>query len=265
MPKLIVVGSGIKSISHLTEETKRVIQNADKVLYLCNEDNLKQWIQKEARCSESLDSIYFSSEQRIDAYQAITDHIIEEYAKVSILCVVFYGHPTVFADSALNAVKQIKKDGGEAVILPAVSAQDCLFSDLEMDPGDRGCFSIEATELVLFERKIDVHSHLMLWQVANFGRTDGKKANKLSILKDYLCGYYPTDFSICLYEASCLPTLLPRIEWILLSNLDKSVINPITTVYIPPLEEKVISSKYLKLLNLTVEDLTPKGTKQING
>lgn len=258
MNKLIVVGSGIKSISHLTEETKRVIQSADKVLYLINEDNLKQWIQREAKNSESLDSIYFSFEKRIEAYQALTNHIIEEYKKVSILCVVFYGHPTVFADSALNAVRQIKENGGEAIILPAVSAQDCLFSDLEIDPGDQGCFSIEATELVLFERYIDVHAHLILWQVANFGRTDGKKANNLPILKDYLIGYYPADYSICLYEAPSLPTYIPRIEWIPLGHIDQSVISSITTVYIPPIEKKGISNKYLKLLNLTIDDLILK-------
>lgn len=255
MHKLIVVGSGIKSISHLTEETKRVIQKADKVLYLLNEDNLKQWIQREAKKSESLDSIYFSSEKRIEAYQALTNHIIEEYKKVSILCVVFYGHPTVFADSALNAVRQIKKDGGDAIILPAVSTQDCLFSDLEIDPGDQGCFSIEATELVLFERCIDIHAHVILWQVANFGRTDGKKTNNLSILKNYISGYYPTDYSICLYEAPSLPTCFPRIEWVQLCNLDLSVISPITTIYIPPMEKKAISNKYLKLLDLTIDEL----------
>ncbi|HAT9718707.1 TPA: methylase [Legionella pneumophila subsp. pneumophila] len=258
MHRLIVVGSGIKSISHLTEETKRVIQNADKVLYLINEDNLKQWIQREAKNSESLDSIYFSSEKRIEAYQALTNHIIEEYKKVSILCVVFYGHPTVFADSALNAVRQIKKDGGNAIILPAVSAQDCLFSDLEIDPGDQGCFSIEATELVLFERRIDAHAHLILWQVANFGRTDGKKTENLSILKDYLSDYYPADYSICLYEAPSLPTFSPRIEWIQLCHIEQSVISSITTVYIPPIEKKVISNKYLRLLDLTVDDLILK-------
>lgn len=242
----------------MTEETKRVIQSADKVLYLVNEDNLKQWIQREAKNSESLDSIYFSSEKRIEAYQALTNHIIEEYKKVSILCVVFYGHPTVFADSALNAVRQIKKDGGEAIILPAVSAQDCLFSDLEIDPGDQGCFSIEATELVLFERSIDVHAHLILWQVANFGRVDGKKAKKLSILKDYLWGYYLPDYAICLYEAPILPSLHSRVEWVPLSSLDESDINPITTVYIPPIEKKTISCHYLSLFGLTIEDLTLK-------
>lgn len=256
MHKLIVVGTGIKSISHLTEETKRIIQNADKVLYLVNENNIKQWIQREAKQVESLDPIYFSSDQRAEAYQALTNHIIDEYQRVSVLCVVFYGHPTVFADSALKAVRQIKKDGGEAIILPAVSAQDCLFSDLEIDPGDQGCFSIEATELVIFERKIDVHSHVLLWQVANFGRTDGEKTSKLSVLTDYLRGYYPADYSICLYEAPSLPTLRPRIEWIPLSNLDKSDINLITTVYIPPLEKNAISSQYLELLGLTIDDLT---------
>ncbi|WBV72405.1 SAM-dependent methyltransferase [Legionella pneumophila] len=255
MHKLIVVGSGIKSISHLTEETKRVIQSADKVLYLINEDNLKQWIQRETKNSESLDSIYFSSEKRIEAYQALTTHIIEEYKKVSILCVVFYGHPTVFADSALNAVRQIKQDNGEAIILPAVSSQDCLFSDLEIDPGNQGCFSIEATELVLFERCIDIHAHLILCQVANFGRTDGKKTSSLSILKDYLSGYYPADYSICLYEAPSLPTYPPRIEWIQLRNLELSAISSITTVYIPPIEKKAISKKYLKLLDLKIDDL----------
>ncbi|AOU05315.1 SAM-dependent methyltransferase [Legionella pneumophila] len=255
MHKLIVVGSGIKSISHLTEETKRVIQNADKVLYLVNEDNLKQWIQREAKRSESLDSIYFSSEKRIEAYQALTNYIIEEYKKVSILCVIFYGHPTFFADSALNAVRKIKKDGGEAIILPAISAQDCLFSDLEIDPGDQGCFSIEATELVLFQRQIDIHSHLILWQVANFGRIDGKKSSKLSILKDYLSDYYSKEYTICLYEAPSLPTHKPRIEWIKLSNLDESNIEPITTVYVPPSEKAEASSNYLKLLELNVEDL----------
>lgn len=255
MHKLIVVGSGIKSISHLTEETKRVIQNADKVLYLVNEDNLKQWIQREAKNSESLDSIYFSYEKRIEAYQALTNYIVEEYRKTQILCIVFYGHPTVFVDSALNAVKQIKNDGGEAIILPAVSTQDCLFSDLEIDPGDQGCFSIEATELVLFERYIDVYSHLILWQVANFGTVDGKKTDNLSILKEYLSGYYPINFSICLYEASTLPTSPPKVEWIPLCNLDQSCITSITTVYIPPIKKKTISEEKLKLLNLTIDEL----------
>ena len=253
MHKLIVVGTGIKSISHLTEETKKVIQNADKVLYLVNEDNMKQWIQRETKQSESLEPIYFSNDQRIGAYQALTNHIIEEYKKVSVLCVIFYGHPTVFADSALNAVRQIKKDGGEAIILPAVSAHDCLFSDLEIDPGSQGCFLIEATELVLFDRQIDIYSHLILWQAANFGRTDDQLSDKLTILNQYLCNFYPEQHLLCLYEAASLPTMAPRIEWVPLSELYKSTLNRTTTVYIPPLNQKSINIESLKKLGLSLD------------
>ena len=137
MHKLIVVGSGIKSVAHITEETKKIIQCADKVLYLVHEDILKEWILREAKEAESLEPIYFGSDKRVDSYQKITTYIIDEYKKVASLCVVFYGHPTVFADSALQAVKRIKACGGYAVILPAISSMDCLFSDLEIDPGDQ--------------------------------------------------------------------------------------------------------------------------------
>lgn len=255
MHKLIVVGTGIKSISHLTEETKRIIQNADKVLYLVNEDNIKQWIQREAKQAESMDPIYFSSDQRVEAYQALTNHIVDEYLKVSVLCVVFYGHPTVFADSALNAVRQINQDGGDAIILPAVSAHDCLFSDLKIDPGSQGCFSIEATELFIFDRHIDVHSHLILWQAANFGRTDGQLTDNLTLLNEYLCRFYPTQHLICLYEAAPLPTMVPRIEWIPLSEFDKSTLNMTTTVYLPPLSQKSINIESLNKLGLSLDNL----------
>ena len=254
MHKLIVVGSGIKSIAHLSEETKKVIQNSDKVLYLVNEDNLKEWLQASAKDAESLDKIYFSSPKRIDAYRAITDHIVKTYSEVTNLCVVFYGHPTVFADSALDAVKQIKEQGGNAVVLPAISAQDCLYSDLEIDPGNQGCFSIEATELVLFERNIDIYSHVLLWQVANFGRVDTNKSNKLSVLIDYLCSFYQPDKLLCLYEAPSLPTQPARIEWIKLINLNSSELNATTTIYIPPLNQKIINIESLKKLGLSLDD-----------
>ena len=127
MHTLIVVGSGIKSIAHLTQETKKVVQNADKVLYLVNEESLKTWISREAKEAESLEPIYFSSDKRVDAYHNITAYIVDEYQKVKNLCVVFYGHPVVFAESALNAVKKIRAENGNAIILPAISSMERIY------------------------------------------------------------------------------------------------------------------------------------------
>lgn len=254
MHKLIAVGSGIKSVSHLTEETKKVIQGADKVLYLVNENFLKQWIQREAKDSISLEPIYFKYSKRIEAYQAITNFILEEYLKVPTLCVVFYGHPSVFADSALKAVKEIQNRGGNALILPAVSAQDCLFSDLQIDPGDKGCFSIEATELLVYERNIDPYAHLILWQIANLGTFNTHQTEKLQVLSDYLLAYYAANQPVCIYEAAIVPLQKPRIEWLKLEELAQAKVRAISTLYVPPARQAKLSEKYLTLLEMNLED-----------
>lgn len=250
MPTLIVVGSGIKSIAHLTEETKKVIQKADKVLYLVNEDHLKAWIIRESKNAESLEPIYFSIPKRIDAYHQITSAILSNYHKYQNLCVVFYGHPVVFAESALSAVKKIRAENGNAIILPAISSMDCLFADLQIDPGDGGCFSIDATELLIYERCIDIYAHTILWQISNLGMHDINKSNKLHVLCDYLRNYYLEEQPVCIYEAAIIPVQKPRIEWLKLPELNKAEIKPISTLYIPPITQRVVSNKYLDLLSM---------------
>ncbi|OGV37762.1 MAG: methylase [Legionellales bacterium RIFCSPHIGHO2_12_FULL_35_11] len=254
MHKLIVTGSGIKSVAHITEETKKVIQGADKVLYLVHEDTLKEWILREAQEAESLEPIYFSSNKRVDAYHKITAYIISEYKKVACLCIVFYGHPTVFADSALQAVKQIKADGGDAVILPAISSMDCLFSDLEIDPGDQGSFSIDATELLIYEKPLDTSTHVILWQGANLGTHDLNQTKKLHVLSDYLNHYYADEHPVCIYEAAVYPSKKPRIDWTTVNELSKTKINASSTLYIPPVNRGELSHKYLSLLEMDFGD-----------
>lgn len=254
MHKLIVVGTGIKSLAHITEETKWLIQNADKVLYLVNEELLKTWIQRESKKAESLESIYLSSRKRIDTYQAIEDYIIEQHQRIQNLCVVFYGHPNVFAQSALNAIKRINKNKGHAIILPAVSMLDCLYSDLQIDPGDHGCFIIDATELLIYERTLDKQSHVIICQASNLGMADTQYTQKLHILRDYLLQFYPANHSTCVYEAAVLPTHKPRIEWFKLSQLESMRLKHISTLYIPPIPANKLSDKYLKLLDMNISD-----------
>ena len=254
MNKLIVVGSGIKSVSHISKETQRIIQDVDKVLYLVSEPLMKAWIEQKSTSAESLEPIYYNFEKRVDAYHAISNYIVEQHLKIKLLCVIFYGHPTVFADSALNAVQRINNMDGDAIILPAISAMDCLFSDLKLDPGKSGCFSIEATELLIFERHIDNNSHFLIWQAANLGAHDGLQTTKIGVLCDYLLEYYPSKHPVCIYEASQLPTIKHRADWIKLDELSNADITPISTLYFPPIQNKILSQKYLKLLEIDLEN-----------
>src|SRR5580658_7209196 len=132
---LVVVGTGIKFLSHLTTEATVYIEQSDKVLFLVNDPAIKEWIKKKNSCSESLDPLYTKYSLRQDCYQAITDHILKTLYERLHVCVVLYGHPGVFAQPGLDAVLQARKQGFYAVLLPGISAEDCLFADLLIDPG----------------------------------------------------------------------------------------------------------------------------------
>lgn len=149
---LVVVGSGIKSLSHLSTEVIAHIKQADKVLYSLNEPVMEMWIQKNNDNSQSLNFLENSDDYRTNNYAIITKFIINEVKKKQHVCVVFYGHPTVYATPALDAALQLEKEGYATNILPAISAEDCLYADLRIDPGSDGCQSYEATDFLIREK-----------------------------------------------------------------------------------------------------------------
>src|SRR3990167_10941292 len=106
---LVVVGSGIKFLSHLTHEAKIYISQSDQVLYLVNDPAMKELIKKLNPKAQSLDSLYAKFDLRLDCYNAISDFILETLRQNQHVCVVLYGHPSIFAQPGLKAVIQAKK------------------------------------------------------------------------------------------------------------------------------------------------------------
>lgn len=256
---LVVVGSGIKFMSHLTTEAKAYITQSEKVLYLVNEPAMKEWIQRNNQHAESLDPIYTKYPLRIDCYHAITDYILETLRQQQHVCVVLYGHPAVFAQPALNAVRKAKEEGYYARILPGISAEDCLFADLLVDPGSIGCQSFEATDLLVHRRQIDPHSHLIIWQVGIIGALDHPFAhdnsNGAKVLLTYLSSMYTPEHKVILYEAAQYPHFEPKIVDSCLNNLPELAMTPISTLYVPPIGKAPLDNDMLEALGINVQDL----------
>ena len=78
----------------------------------------------------------------------------------------FYGHPGVFVRPSHEAIARARAEGHQARMLPAVSAEDCLFADLGVDPATHGCASFDATTFLARPRPVDSSAGLVLWQVA---------------------------------------------------------------------------------------------------
>lgn len=260
MASLVIVGSGIKFFSHLTIEAKAYIEKSDKVLYLVNEPVMKEWLKKTSRDSESLDALYTQHRLRIHSYQAITNHIMQEVYKQQHVCVVIYGHPTIFAQPALDAAIQAKKAGFVAKILPGISSEACLFADLMIDPASHGCMSFEATDLLIHQRKLDHACHVILWQVSVIGMLEHARNHNnqpgIIMLRDYLLNYYPSNHKLILYSAALYPGFDPSIHEFEVNQLTEIEITRTSTLYIPPLKKAAYAKNVIQALNMNFNDLT---------
>ncbi len=250
---LTVVGTGIKFLSQMTLEARTYIEKSEKVLFLVNDPVLKQWIMNTNKNSESLDDIYFGHERRLDSYDAITNYILEHLTQPLHLCVVMYGHPAVFSKPALDAVIRSKAQGCDAKILPGISAEDCLFADLLIDPGSCGCQSYEATDFLLHKRQFDPNSHLILWQPDVIGSQEHHNLNDiggLKLLSERLCKYYAHDHEIIVYEAAQYPGMQPHIIKIQLDELCSTALSSVCTLYVKPAAKSSYDINYATRLGI---------------
>ncbi|SEG41959.1 Tetrapyrrole (Corrin/Porphyrin) Methylases [Legionella quinlivanii DSM 21216] len=253
MKLLALVGSGIKTISHITEEAKGYICNCDKVLYLINEPLLEIYIRKLSKSSRSLDPIYFRSELRESAYKNIAEEVHLELKEVNSLCIVIYGHPCVFATPGLLALSDVDKNI-RTVVCPGISAQDCLYSDLKFDPASGGVHTFDATEYLLYDKLIDSYSHTIIYQIGMVGNL-GLPTNKINIeairfIKRKLLSVYEKNKKAIIYESALYPGTNPKITKFDLCELDTQELTTLSTLYIPPDDRQREPNVYaLKLLN----------------
>jgi precorrin-6B methylase 1 len=249
---LTIVGTGIAAGSHLTAESRGALERADRLLYLVTEPVAASWLSTLNATNRSLSGHYRAGATREEIYAAMVDEILAEVRAGGHVCVAFYGHPAVFVRPAHDAVRRARGEGFEARMLPAVSALDCLFADLGIDPADTGLQSYEATEFLLHERRPDPSAAMVLWQVSVIGQEDATPdpGRGLSILADYLGRWYPGGHEVVLYEASPYPIASAAIQRLPLVNLGESQPSAMATLYVPPARVPRPSTAMLERLGL---------------
>lgn len=238
---LTVVGTGIRLGMQLTPEARAALTGADEVLYLVPDPVAMAWIERLNPRSRSLHQHYRPGRNRSETYTAMVDEIVGRVRAGADVCVAFYGHPGVFVRPSHEAVRRVRAEGLSAQMLPSVSAEDCLFADLGVDPGEHGCQSYEATDFLLRRRRVDPAASLILWQISmvgNLGYATEPDTSRLHVLAGYLSEVYPGTHSVVLYEAAPYPAARPLIQRIRLAELVDADVATMTTLYVPPLAER---------------------------
>jgi len=207
----------------------------------------------------SLQSAYSRGRQRDDTYERMVEAILEPVRTGKKVCAAFYGHPGVFVWPSHEAIRRARAEGFEAQMFPAVSAEDCLFADLGVDPARSGCQSYEAMDFLLYARVIDPTAALILWQPAALGDTSRSTfetdARWVQALVDVLAESYPADHPVTVYEAASFPLDDSRIEVVPLKDLAGVSFTQASTLYLPPLRAPEMSRERLERLGVRREDI----------
>jgi uncharacterized protein YabN with tetrapyrrole methylase and pyrophosphatase domain len=167
---LQVVGTGYLIAGHATPQAVAAMRRADKLLYLVGDRPTRAWIESLNPSAESLQDAYAVDKRRSQSYQEMVERILAPLRRGLDVCAAFYGHPGVLAHPSHAAIRQAREEGFDAWMLPGISAADCLYADLRVDPGAQGCQSFEATDFLLRARRFDPTSVLLLWQIGATGR-----------------------------------------------------------------------------------------------
>lgn len=250
---LTVVGTGIQLGTHLTRETRLLLETADVVLSLVAEPGMQAALEELNPATRSLHGLYELGESRGEAYEAMADEILRHVREGKNVVAAFYGHPGVFVAPSHTAIEKARAEGFTATMLPAVSAEDCLFADLGVDPSRFGCQSYEATDFLVHRRRVDRTAALVLWQIGTVGNTSAAATTQptgLPVLVEALLEHYPPEHEVTVYEASPYPGFDPLVRTVVLGALSADHVTALSTLYVPPLEPAPLDLTMLDRLGL---------------
>jgi len=235
---LACVGLGMMLGAHLSPRSRSHIEQADVVFALVSDPLVELWLQDMRPDVRSLQPCYAEGKSRPLSYREMIGAMLVEVRAGRRVCGVFYGHPGVFASVPHRSIEQARGEGFEAHMEPGISAEDCLYADLGIDPGWFGCQHYEASQFMFYQRRIDPSAYLVLWQVgiagdrslARFETGPGYRR----LLVELLAKDYPLSHEVIAYEAATLPITTPRMGKMPLSGIVEAVLGMQTTLVIPP-------------------------------
>ena len=147
---LACVGLGMMLGAHLSPRSRSHIEQADVVFVLVSDPLVELWVQDMRPDTRSLQPYYWEGQSRLTSYNEMVEAMLVEVRAGRRVCGVFYGHPGVFALVPHKAIAGARAEGFDAHMEPGISAEDCLYADLGIDPGTFGCQHYEASQLMFY-------------------------------------------------------------------------------------------------------------------
>lgn len=235
---LVCVGVGMTLGSHITPLSRSYIEQSDVVFTAVSDGVIELWLGNMHADVRSLQGFYREGKPRTATYREMVDAMLAEVRFGKQVCGAFYGHPGVFAGVPHKAIETARREGFRAHMEPGISAEDCLYADLGIDPGKYGCQHYEANQLMFYRRCVDTSAYLIVWQIGVAGDQSTARfatsAAHRQVLVDVLARDYDPRHEVTVYKAAILPIGQPYIRTLPLGELATAPFDMHATLVIPP-------------------------------
>lgn len=238
--RLVCIGVGMTAGAHLTPNARKHIEQANVLFADVPNGLFIAWLKEMHGDVRSLAS--FRNEQRSvhETNLSIAEALLAEVRRGANVCAAFYGHPGSFGGPARLAIEIARNEGFATHLEPAVSAEDCLYADLEIDPGRYGCQHYEAGQFMRYRRSVDSSAYLVLWNIDTPRDVLVAESNTIAyrtVLLDALANDYPADHTIIVYRPATLMNRDPYVLQLPLALLPWAAIEPHACLVLPPAAE----------------------------
>jgi uncharacterized protein YabN with tetrapyrrole methylase and pyrophosphatase domain len=253
---IYIVGLGMVGPRQITKEGDAALRKCSRVFALHYDDTVTDYLATVSSSVSKLVGFYEEGVSRSVTYERISTTVLDAAMEAPPVAFAVYGHPLVFVAPTKIIQQEGARRGLRVKTLPGISAMDCLFIDLGLDPAVDGLQMYEATDLLLRERPLQSDVPCLLWQIGAletiFYVPQQSRPERFTRLRNYLTRFYAPEHEVVVALTPTLPIANPKLLKCRLDELETASarINGAETLYIPPVTQRHIKDR--ALLDLVV-------------
>lgn len=242
---IYIVGLGINGFDQVTPEVRNVLSRSKEVFFIPNSFGTEDYLRSFCPNITGLMDSYQENGDRLDAYHDMATRVVNAALENAPVALAEYGHPTIFAYPPYLIQQAALALGLRVKVLPGISAMDCIFADLMIDPSKDGLQMYEATDLILRERTLFPDVASLIWQIGSLETAlYSSKTNapqRFYRFLNHLLRFYPPGHVVtAIYTTNhpLIPSTIYKFPlWSLPDHAEK--LHPGFTLYIPAVEARM--------------------------
>lgn len=190
-----VFGLGVRLVTQITLESNYLLQQMERVFHLEDGPEITDYLASIECAGVSLRHLYSEGKLREQAYQEISNAVVEEALAGKKCGYLTQGNPVFLNAVVFNLRNLAAQHGIPFSVYPGVSSIDTILTDLFLAVEATGVQAFEATHFVRMRPQIDKRVPLILFQPAiveafDVRYTTGAYAPGVKVLQDVLAEMY---------------------------------------------------------------------------